>query len=57
MGGATPVYNENNFQEVPLEFSFIAYLNSNYGKSAKYNPTYLRDKFFLMLPKYWQVSK
>ena len=59
MGGATPVYNEFKFLEVlPLDFPFIAYfLNSNYEKSAKCNPTFLRDNFFSMLPKYWQVSK
>ena len=58
MGGATPVYNENNFPEVPPDFPFIAYLlNSNYEKSAKCNPSFLRDKIFSMLPKYWQVRK
>ena len=59
MGGATPVYNENNFPEVPLGLSFysIYLLNSNYEKSTKCNPTFLWDKFFTMLLKYWQVSK
>ena len=36
----------------------MAYLlNSNYEKSAECNPTFWRDKFFSILPKYWQVSK
>ena len=38
-------------------WTFIAYpLNSNYEKSAKCNPSFLWDKFFSILPKYWQVS-
>ena len=58
MGGATLVYNENNFFEVSFDFPFTAYLfNSNYEKSAKCNPTFLRDDFFSIFPKYWQVSK
>ena len=58
MGGATPVFNENNFLEVPLDLPFIAYLlRWNYEKSAKCNPTFLQDIFFPILPKYWQVSK
>ena len=45
-------------KKFPLDFPFIAYLlNSNYEKSAKCNPSFLRDNFFSMLPKYWQVSK
>ena len=57
MGGATPVYNEKNILEVPLG-TFIAYLlTSNYEKSAKCNPTFRRDNFFSILPKYLQVSK
>ena len=36
MGGATSVYNENNFLEVPLDLPFIAYtlklLTSQYSK-------------------------
>ena len=57
MSRATPVYNENNFQEVPLDFPFITYLlNSNNEKSAKFNPTFLWDNSFSILPKYGQVS-
>ena len=56
--------NEKNILEVPL-FSpllvpppFTAYLlYLNYEKSAKCNPTFRQDKFFSILPKYWQVSK
>ena len=38
--------------------TFIVHLlNSNYEKLAECNPTLRRDKFFPILPKYWQVSK
>ena len=41
MGRAIPMYNDKNILKVPLGLSFIAYLlNSNYEKSAKYNPTF-----------------
>ena len=40
-----------------MDFPFIAYLlNSNYKTLAKFNPTFLQDNFFPILPKYWQVS-
>ena len=36
----------------------MAYLlNLNYEKSAECNFTFQQDKFFSILPKYWQVSK
>ena len=37
----------------PFDFPFIVYpLNLNYEKLAKYNPTFLWEKFFSILPKY-----
>ena len=59
MGRDTPVYNEKkNILEVPLIFSFIAYLlNPNYEKSVESNPTFRQYIFFFILPKYLQVSK
>ena len=57
MGGATPVYNENNFLEVPLGLSFHNIPSSlklwKVGKIQNYFPTGL---FFSILPKYWLVS-
>ena len=54
MGRAIPVYSDKNILKVPLRLSF---LNLNYEKSAKYNPTFQWDNFFSILPKYWQISK
>ena len=55
MGGDTPVYNAKNILESPpSDFPFIAYLNSNYEKSAKCIPTFRRDKFF---PFCWNIDK
>ena len=52
------MYSEKNYLDVPLDFPFIAYpLNSNYEKSSKHNPTFLRDKFFsILLEHYKSVS-
>ena len=64
MGGDIPVYSAKNILEVtlglkfPLDFLFIAYLlNSNYEKSAEYNPTFRRDNFFPLRNSDKPVSK
>ena len=57
MAGATPVYNERNILEVPLDFHSLTFFNSNYKKLVKCNPSFRQDDFFSILSKYWQVSK
>ena len=57
MNEAAPVYNENNFLEVPHGLSIHGITNLNYEKLAKCDPTFLRNKIFSILQKYWQVSK
>ena len=52
MGGATPVYNENNFLEVPLGLSFHSipsYLEL--WKEAKMQSYFPKEQIFFQAPE------